>query len=108
MAFFISCTLVRIVACTLLGIYYIVDVVTWKPDAQLGSGAWVCVSLSLLAYWIILILSWYWYIKDVLAEVHKEFKQAFGAEYLKCWRKCMPKSAVGSTSATSSRVMNNA
>ena len=88
--FFLSCTLVSIAACTVVGGYYARDVATFRPPSHLGVSVWVCISLSLVAYWIILILSWYWYIADVLGEVHKEFQLAFGRGYWKIWRRVMP------------------
>ena len=89
--FFISCTLVRVAACTVLGVYYIRDVVSFQPTDELGVGVWVCVCLSLVSFWIILLLSCYWYVHDVLGEVHKEFKIAFGHDYWRFWRLCLAK-----------------
>lgn len=107
LGFFISCTFVRVGACTVVGVYYIRDVVNFRPAAALGAGAWVCVCLSLVSYWIILVLSWYWYVNDVLGEVHKEFKMAFGAQYWKLWRRWLPQRKSQPKQVTSSRAEEN-
>ena len=99
--FFLSCTLVRVGGCVVLGVFYIVDVVSIDVTAvggtqrdadtaaasDYGAGLFVALSLSLISFWVILALSCYWYAKDVLSEVHKEFKMSFGETY---WRRCCP------------------
>lgn len=95
--FFVSCTFVRVLGCIVLGLVYLVDVITLgsssASSAESGSGSggegddvnpaiYVPLSLSLISFFVILALSIYWYVKDVLAEVHKEFQKAFGSQYL--------------------------
>ena len=108
LAFFICCTFVRVLGATVLFGFYIRDAVHFKPHAVLGAanaaGAWVAVLLSLVSYAVILFCSYYWYIKEVLSEVHKEFKLAFGAEYWKPWKRWLPKRTSQPKHVTSSRV----
>ena len=107
--FFVTCTLVRIASCTLLGVYYVVDLATWDPDPSLGAAARVCVGLSLVSFWMILLLSWYWYVNDVLGEVHREFQQSFGRDYWKRWCRCLlGNSASSATTSRGTRVVNKA
>jgi hypothetical protein len=92
--FFFTCTFVRIVGSTILGVYFIRDAAAFDPTLMYGvGGAWgarVSVVFSLVSFWIILLLSCYWYANDVLSEVHKEFSNAWGKGYWKVWRKCGP------------------
>ena len=91
-AFFIFCTFVRVIGATVLFGFYVRDVVAFKPHLVLGAanaaGAWVSVLLSLTAYLVILALSIYWYVKEVLSEVQKEFKQIFGPRWYLCGCLC--------------------
>ena len=69
LAFFATCTLARVFGCVALGISYVRDAATLhERDWELV----LCVSLSLVSFWAILLLSLYWYVHDVLGEVHKE------------------------------------
>lgn len=82
---------VRVLGCLVLGIFYVYDVATLDIatyDSELGWALYLCVSVSLVAYWIILSLSIYWYVHDVLGEVHKEFKMKMGPGYWKRWCPC--------------------
>ena len=87
----------RVGGCLALGIAYIADVATF--DAGGDAAIYVPLSLSLVAYWAILLLSLYWYWHDVLGEVHKEFKLAFGEHYLRRWCPCL-RCCVGCTRGT--------
>ena len=108
--FFVTCTFVRVLGCLVLGVVYAVDVLRYRDDgAGYGAGLHVALGLSLVSFWVILMLSAYWYWRDVLREVHKEFKQAFGEKYwlrcCACVRRCPPclsACGVGPSSSTSS------
>ena len=101
-AFFLFCTFVRVIGAMVLGAFYIRDIVAFRPHAVLGAanaaGAWVSVLLSLTAYLVILALSIYWYVMEVLSEVHKEFKQIFGPKWYLCGCLCAAKG--GAAAAT--------
>jgi len=85
LAFFATCTLARVFGCVALGISYVRDAATLhERDWELV----LCVSLSLVSFWAILLLSLYWYVHDVLGEVHKELAIKWGGDYL--IRVCCP------------------
>jgi len=85
--FLITFTGSRIIACTVVGGLYIRDYAQMNTS---DPSVWVAVGVSLVAYWILMVLSYMWFKQLVFPVAHFELKRYFGDfYYLRCCPACL-------------------
>ena len=82
--FLITYTGSRIIACTILGVLYVIDYARLDSDEW---AAWLALGVCIAVYWVLMVLSYFWYQRDVMKVTHQELKRYLGADYL---RRCCP------------------
>ena len=65
----------RVIACTVVGAFYIKDYVEMQSS---DVGIWVMVGVSLVCYCILMGLSYMWFRREVMTVAHFELKRYFG------------------------------
>lgn len=82
--FVIAYTSCRIFACTWLAIQMVIDVARFNPPQDVG---WAAISVSLGSLYVLLYLSFFWFIADVAPTTHNALKDLLGEDY---HRRCCP------------------
>lgn len=73
--FLVTFTGSRVIACTVVGAFYIKDYVEMQSS---DVGIWVMVGVSLVCYCILMGLSYMWFRREVMTVAHFELKRYFG------------------------------
>ena len=80
--FVIVYTVCRMVLCVWVGIDFAIAAARYEPDGD-GAGAWAAVAISLLAFWVLLGLSVYWWCRDVPTGIKAATEDMWGEGYWK-------------------------
>ena len=75
-------TVCRMVLCVWVGIDFAIAAARYEPDGD-GAGAWAAVAISLLAFWVLLGLSVYWWCRDVPPGIKAATEDMWGEGYWK-------------------------
>ena len=85
LALFVAYTLGRIVVCTALVPLSLADLAAFAPP---DDGRWLAASVGLLCFYGLLLLSWFWYVHDILPALHAALQESLGATY---YHACCPR-----------------
>ena len=80
--FVVVYTVCRMVLCVWVGIDFAIAAARYEPDGD-GAGAWAAVAISLLAFWVLLGLSVYWWCRDVPPGIKAATEDMWGEGYWK-------------------------